>query len=480
MQLMQPAQLPEIKVARPLQAYFAGQEMAKQEKMQEQQAMMQERQMQMQEQQMQMQQAKLQEYEQDAPMRQRQKELELIKTKMETDKTMTEFGRQKLLTLDPDAEDFDQQAMNAAVEFERYLVEEVGVSPETAEYVMGTSIKAGAFTRESVLQQQIKAGIRPEPGKAEKPELDKASGQQFRLNPETGEYEASGVKGFKKPDKPQATPDTDQDDYVSDMAAQYEMDTGRKATPGQRAGWRLEHKRVQAAEAGAVASAKEGAKADFAEVIARNSKLGQQLAEIDTTAQMLEAKGEVTPKEKQQRARGGIENRVSQMASLYLQLDTMGGMINTRKRPIENIWAAAKSSDTGQAIGNMLGIDEQSFRKQIVQIKPLLINDIRQASEMGARGMDTERELAFYLQAVSDEKADIDSAMAALMLISETYGLGQVSPVLRGEIPSKSLEQMLAGAEKAKNAPMPKGAVAGGVNPETGNMEYFDAQGNKL
>ena len=99
---------------------------------------------------------------------------------------------------------------------------------------------------------------------------------------------------------------------------------------------------------------------------------------------------------------------------------------------------------------------------------------------MGAKGMDSEKELAFYLQAVSDEKADIDSAMAALMLISETYGLGKVSPVLRDKIPAKSLEQMLAGAEKAKNAPMPKGAVAGGVNPETGNMEYFDAQGNKL
>lgn len=194
LQTIQPAQLPELQMFNPmapLQAYYQGKNDAMQMRQQEQQ-------MRMNDMNMKVQQMRLDEYEQDAPYRQQEKELSRVKQIMETDQQMIQFGRQMLTGLDPEAEDFDQQAANSAVEMERYLVERAKVRPETAEMVIGNAIKAGVFSRESVMREQIKQGLREAPGKEEKPELDKSSGQQFIRNPETGLYEAVPVSGFVK------------------------------------------------------------------------------------------------------------------------------------------------------------------------------------------------------------------------------------------------------------------------------------------
>ena len=55
---------------------------------------------------------------------------------------------------------------------------------------------------------------------------------------------------------------------------------------------------------------------------------------------------------------------------------------------------------------------------------PLLINEIRQASKMGARGLDSVKELEFYLQAATDEKQDLQSNLDAIKILDMAYGLG--------------------------------------------------------
>jgi len=140
--------------------------------------------------------------------------------------------------------------------------------------------------------------------------------------------------------------------------------------------------------------------------------------------QEMDAKGEISPKDKKAAAQKRVTDALLEVSGLYNDLNKMGGAINVDNPTMENVWASIKASDAGQAVQRFVGTDEQSFRNQINQVRPTLINYIRQASEMGAKGMDSEKELEFFLQAVSDPKRDIQSNMAALKVLDDAYGLG--------------------------------------------------------
>lgn len=145
----------------------------------------------------------------------------------------------------------------------------------------------------------------------------------------------------------------------------------------------------------------------------------------------LRGKGEISPKEQQHNARGRVDSVIGDMADLYGQLNDLNAIVNTEKSPGENISASVQSSSVGQAVGTVLGSKAQSIRNQINMKKPLLISMIRQATGMSARAMDSDRELTFYLQAATDEKRDLQSNLAAIKILSDTYGLGadiKVSP----------------------------------------------------
>jgi len=147
-------------------------------------------------------------------------------------------------------------------------------------------------------------------------------------------------------------------------------------------------------------------------------------AKIDTAKTLAEARGEVTPKDKKRAAQGRVTVTLNEAANLYRKLDKIGGVINTDKPAVSNILARVRSSDISQSFQNTVGMSEQSVRNQINQLRPTLINHIRQASEMGARGLDSEKELEFYLQAATDTKRDIQANMAALDILNKNYGLG--------------------------------------------------------
>ncbi|HUV26991.1 MAG TPA: hypothetical protein VMW34_06460 [Anaerolineales bacterium] len=112
------------------------------------------------------------------------------------------------------------------------------------------------------------------------------------------------------------------------------------------------------------------------------------------------------------------------MQELYDDLNDMGAIVNEKNPSLKNVWNRASASDLGQSIGKSFGTRVQSKRNQINQKRPLLINYIRQASEMGARGLDSEKELEFYLQAATDPGLDYKSNINALQVLDEAYGSG--------------------------------------------------------
>jgi hypothetical protein len=234
---------------------------------------------------------------------------------------------------------------------------------------------------------------------------------------------------YGKPSE-QATP-TDIDDFVADAEAESMRVTGEPLTPGDRNKARLEFKRAQSREVAANRWASRSVDANTAEKIKYNEKMGTQLAEITTAGDLMKAKGEISPEAKKATARGRMEGNLAKLANHYVTLDSTGAMLNVDNSTLDNIMAASRSSAVGQMFGRITGSNEQSIRSSIKKLKPLIVQDIRRATDMGARGLDSEKELEFYLQAATDEKTDIQSNIAAIVVLDEAYGTGKVAEKLR-------------------------------------------------
>ena len=145
-------------------------------------------------------------------------------------------------------------------------------------------------------------------------------------------------------------------------------------------------------------------------------------------------------------ARQKMGGMLSKMADLYQGLFTQGAAISTSQSGAENILNYARSNLA--PLEQAAGTDAGDIRNQIDSLRPLIINEIRQASEMGVRGMDTPAELNFYLQAMGDTTRNVESNMAAAIILNQTYGTGE--PLANAEKYAKVLAELKAEYEAEK------------------------------
>lgn len=136
----------------------------------------------------------------------------------------------------------------------------------------------------------------------------------------------------------------------------------------------------------------------------------------------LEGRGGIPETKKKESAQQQVAKILEDLKNTYAQLDAMGGIVDTKDGALKNIGARIASSGVGQFIGGAVGTEEQSLRNKIFTMRPLLINYIRQASNMGARGLDSEKELEFYLKAATDPTLDIQTNMFAINTLMKAYG----------------------------------------------------------
>ena len=124
------------------------------------------------------------------------------------------------------------------------------------------------------------------------------------------------------------------------------------------------------------------------------------------------------------------------------RLNELGAITNIEKTSIQNLAASLKSSPAGQAAGRMFGTTAQSVRQTINNLKPLIISDIKKSTGMSSRDMDSNRELQFYLQAVTNERSDIQSNMAALAVLSRAFGDGTIALEIDELMDQKALNRI--------------------------------------
>lgn len=157
-------------------------------------------------------------------------------------------------------------------------------------------------------------------------------------------------------------------------------------------------------------------------------KMGERNAEIGTAAdierQKITGEGKITPIEQQEKGQNQVDFMAAKTNETLDRLDQAGAAVNTGSGSLENFGAYVGNTSGGQLTGKMFGTANQSIRNEISQMRPLLINAIRQATGMSAKSMDSNAELQFYLNAVTDPTKDIQSQKVALQNLVRLYGGG--------------------------------------------------------
>jgi hypothetical protein len=120
----------------------------------------------------------------------------------------------------------------------------------------------------------------------------------------------------------------------------------------------------------------------------------------------------------------GVTNTLRGMAGALNSLYKIGAAVSSSQGSGQNVINRIRASDLGQAIEGAVGTEAQALRQRFKNGIPVYINDMRQATEMSARAMDSEKELEFYLQSAGSEKTDIITSMAALYAAGERFGSG--------------------------------------------------------
>jgi|694.fasta_scaffold15164_4 hypothetical protein len=128
------------------------------------------------------------------------------------------------------------------------------------------------------------------------------------------------------------------------------------------------------------------------------------------------------PSDAKEKAKTDFSGYMQQITGSYATLDAKGKAVTGEKSSIMN---ALTATSAGQAVSRALGSEDQVLRDQINTMRPSIVNVIRQATEMGAKGMDSEKELTFYLSAIGDPSLPVEANIKALETLDKVYGTGK-------------------------------------------------------
>jgi len=281
--------------------------------------------------------------------------------------------------------------------------------------------------------------------------------EKWKSMPEGDEKDALGR--MLKINASEATP-TDYDDEAERFKAQWKIDNPNQGEPppGLVSEAVKSFKRPNAQEVGDKEEAKYIVKQKYVSAIKFAEEEGKMLAQIKNNADLIESKGEVTGVQKKEDANKRLSGVLAGMAEHYSILNAKKAIVNVDNTTSENIIASLGSSMVGQYAQKVVGTETQSLRNSIKNSQPLLINFIRQASEMGARGLDSEKELSFYLQAATDPTRDIQSNIAAMVILDEAYGTGELSDTFRKTLDINMLRRMKKQGAGIKKSDKNKGS----------------------
>ena len=133
---------------------------------------------------------------------------------------------------------------------------------------------------------------------------------------------------------------------------------------------------------------------------------------------------EIQKQKAQGEAKQQLSDIVGSLKGNYDALNKNFGIASTDNRALSNIGARIGSSGVGQLFGGALGTQNQQYRQEIEQTRPLLLNAIKNATGMSAQQMNSNAELTMYLKAATDPTLSYEANMKALQNLDKMFGLG--------------------------------------------------------
>ena len=127
------------------------------------------------------------------------------------------------------------------------------------------------------------------------------------------------------------------------------------------------------------------------------------------------------PSEMREKAQTDFSTYIAQVGDSYAKLNEMGKAVSAGEaNPLNYVFSTA----VGQTMGRMFGEKGQPLRDQINTMAPNIINVIRQSTQMGSKGMDSNAEREFYIKAMGDPTLPIEANIKALEALDKAYGKG--------------------------------------------------------
>lgn len=187
----------------------------------------------------------------------------------------------------------------------------------------------------------------------------------------------------------------------------------------------------------------------------RRVKLAEEEAARKAAA---EGKGKVDVK-----AAAKADDTLSKIMSAYDRLRELNAITSTGMTAGQNI-AATLSAKTGSTVGATIGSEAQTQRQIIKNLRQALLNDIKAATGMSSKAIDSNVELQSFLNSLGDpESQSYEAAIATIGELSAKYAGGALSGAAQDTLRGKSDLQ-----------PPPAGTATGRI-PQITSDEEFDA-----
>lgn len=153
-------------------------------------------------------------------------------------------------------------------------------------------------------------------------------------------------------------------------------------------------------------------------------------------------------------AKARLSGIIADMANVYGNIKREGGAVDPSQDWAANLKARLQASGPGQLVGGAVGTQLQTQYDNIQNMRPLLVQEIRKATQMGARGMDSEKELQFYLEAATDPTRGLPANLDALRRLDAAYGLG----LFQAQLPDPAQQPTPAPMQQQAQPTMPQKA----------------------
>lgn len=137
------------------------------------------------------------------------------------------------------------------------------------------------------------------------------------------------------------------------------------------------------------------------------------------------------------KAASKADDTLGKIMSAYEKLNELKAITSTARTTGENLMATA-SAKTGSTLGAAVGSEAQTQRQIIKNLRQALLNDIKAATGMSSKAIDSNVELQSFLNSLGDpENQSYEAAIATIGELSAKYAGGALSgaaqDVLRGK-----------------------------------------------